>query len=168
MIPLSSPRHNQSRAKQTLTHVTGPGRFTEFPSTSHFRPPEPPRADDADPHDVEVAFLVPRAAYREQRADGHRCAAGCRACLLKRHAAPVPPPPFRWAGANGRLPENFATAAIGWLWPVCDCRPSGFAARKLPVANYGTRPVAAGRVLGSRHSAILPNRQVRPLKHRPR
>jgi hypothetical protein len=40
-------------------------RASEFPSTSLFRPPEPPRADDADYPNVEVAFLVPRAACRE-------------------------------------------------------------------------------------------------------
>ena len=28
-------------------------------------------------------------------------------------------------------------------WPVRDCHPSGFAALKLPVANYRTRPIPA-------------------------
>ena len=32
------------------------------------------------------------------------------------------------------------------LWPSRDCRRSGLAALKLPFANYGTRPTAAGRL----------------------
>jgi len=49
-------------------------------------------------------------------------------------------------------------------WPVRDCRPLGFAARKLPFANYGTRPEpgpyqslvsAAPRQVGSQASPVL-------------
>ena len=42
------------------------------------------------------------------------------------------------------------------LWPVGDCRPSGFAARKLPFANYRTRPIAACRAPDERTFAGYP------------